>query len=62
MRLVSGKTEVDQVLAPIVTSTFTEPNPTRGPDSRTMTSACSSGTVTKCHAASPGATQTTPEK
>ena len=54
-----GKIEVRQVLGPTVTSTRTDPKPRRGTPSAMalISSASSSGTVTKCHDPSPEASQ-----
>ena len=49
----SGKTEVDQVLEPTVTVTFTDPNPGPGSTRDAMSLLTASGTVTKCQALSP---------
>lgn len=50
---LSGKSDVDHVVAPIWTFTLTEPNPRRRPTVSTISSASSGGSVTKTQVAFP---------
>lgn len=50
---MSGNTDVSHVLVPIVGLTGTDPKPPAWPKRNSISSATSSGSVMKCHAALP---------